>query len=668
MQSPYGSWISPIDSCIVSNGAIRLEQVVLDGKDIYWIESRPSEGGRNVIVRLTADGKIEDVLNKDYNARTRVHEYGGASYFVHNGSIYYSNFNDQKLYRQDPGKPPKAVSPDIKESKLRFADGMMDKDRKRIICVYEDHTRSDQNAINGLASLSSDPEKIEKIELISGVDRENGQLPEEDSPRKDFYSSPRLSPNGNSLAWIAWNHPDMPWDNTELWMGEFDTNGLLTDIKKVAGDKNESIIQPLWSPDNKLYYVSDRNNWWSIYRHGEKEPLTKKEAEFGRPPWTFGDSNYAFDLKGDQIICAYNDAGEWKLAAINIKTKETKEIESPYTDIAYMKVGGGRAVFVGGSPDAASSIVQLDLREPDEGKLDVIRSSLAISMDEGYISKPQHIEFATARSTASEQLNAHAFYYPPKNKDFDPLEKESPPLIIVSHGGPTAAASSALNLLAQFWTSRGFAVLDVNYRGSSGFGRQYRQLLYGNWGFADVEDCEESALYLSRMRKVDESRIAIRGGSAGGWTTLCALTFKKAFTAGASYYGVSDAEKLRVDTHKFESRYLDKLIGPYETEEQKILWKERSPINNLEKLSRPVIFFQGAEDKVVTPDQSESMFEAIKGKGIPTAYLLFQKEQHGFRIAINIRRALEAELYFYSKMFGFDLPEPVSVENLPKTK
>lgn len=680
MQSPYGSWISPIDSCIVSNAAIRLEQVVLDGEDTYWIESRPSEDGRNVIVRMAADGKIEDVLSKGFSARTRVHEYGGAAYFVHGGSIYFSNFLDQRLYRQDPDKPPKAISPDIADSKLRFADGTMDKDGKIIICVYEDHTKSDQNAVNGLACLNPESEKLDWIKLISGVDRNNGEIPKDDSPKRDFYSSPRLSPDGTRLAWIAWNHPEMPWDNTELWMAEFDDNGLLKNIKKVAGEKNESIIQPVWSPEGELYYVSDRNNWWSIYRDGDREPLTLEKAEFGRPAWTFGDSNYAFESE-DRIICAYNKAGEWKLAAIKItadavtkrNSYELNDIDSPYTDIACLKASGGRAVFVGGSHDRAASIVRLDLKNLK--KMDEIRSSLAISVDEGYISKPEHIEFPTARFTDTGEVNAHAFYYPPRNRDFEPLKDEQsplerPPLIVVSHGGPTAAATSTLNLSIQYWTGRGFAVIDVNYRGSSGFGRDYRQLLYGNWGIADVEDCVNGALYLVTIGKADFYRLAIRGGSAGGWTTLCALTFGKTFAAGASYYGVSDAEKLGEDTHKFESHYLCKLIGPYDTTEQKNLWKERSPINNLEKLSRPVIFFQGEDDRVVPPDQSKRMFEAIAGKKppIPTAYLLFKNEQHGFRIAINIRRALEAELYFYSKIFGFELPEPVSIANLPKTK
>lgn len=636
--APYGSWKSPITSDLIVSETISLGQIVLDGEDIYWLESRPTEGGRYVVMRRSPDGRVTEMTVSPFNARTRVHEYGGGSFLAASGTVYFSNFTDQRIYRQDTGSEPQPLTP---EANLRYADGVIDHLRQRIICVCEDHTGSENEPANTLVSINLDDGS--HTVLVSG---------------NDFYSSPRLSPDGSRLAWLTWNHPNMPWDGTELWVAEMKEDGSLGNTELVAGSENESIFQPEYSPDGTLYFVSDRSGWWNLYRwrEGRIESLCEMEAEFGVPYWVFGWSTYAFE-SANRIICSYTQQGTWYLVSLDLPTGGFKAIETPYTSIEYLRASPGQAVFLAGSSTEPISVVSLDL---NTGKLAVLRRSSQIEVDPEYISVPQAIEFPT-----EHELTAHAFFYAPKNRDYVATSDERPPLLVISHGGPTSATSSTLNLAIQYWTSRGIAVVDVNYGGSTGYSRAYRQRLDNQWGIVDVDDCVNVARYLVQRGEVDENRLIIRGGSAGGYTTLAALTFRDIFKAGASYFGVSDPAALARDTHKFESRYLDRLIGPYPARLD--LYQERSPIDHVEKLSCPVIFFQGDEDKVVPPDQAEVMVDALRQKGLPVVYLLFKGEQHGLRRAQNIKRALDAELYFYSRIFGFrpaDIIEPVPIENL----
>lgn len=638
--APYGSWKSPITSDLIVSSTVSLGQIAIDGEDIYWIEMRPSEGGRNVIVRRTPDGKTTDVTPAPFNVRTRVHEYGGGSYFVADGTVYFSNFADQRLYRQTPGSQPQPLTP---EADLRYADGILDRHRLGIICVCENHAVAGREAVNTLSVINLSGQEDLQV-IASGY---------------DFYSSPRLSPDGSRLAWLCWNHPNMPWDGTELWVGELAPDGLLLSTQRVAGGEKESIFQPEWSPDGVLYFVSDRSGWWNIYswRDGVVKPVLEMAAEFGMPQWVFRMSTYAFQSP-DRIICTYTQEGTWHLASLDTGTGKLEPIETPYSEISSLQAGAGRVAFLGGSPTEPSAVVQLDLATQQQS---VLRRSSVVPIDTGYLSVPQAIAFPTTNGQT-----AYALFYPPQNRDYKAPEGELPPLRVKIHGGPTASASSTFNLSIQYWTSRGFGILDVNYRGSTGYGRAYRQQLEGEWGIADVDDCVYGARYLAEQGLVDGDRLTISGGSAGGYTTLCALTFRDAFKAGASYYGVSDLTALAKDTHKFESRYLDGLIGPYP--ERRDLYIERSPIHFTDRLSRPVIFFQGLEDKVVPPNQAEVMVDALRAKGVPVAYVPFEGEQHGFRRAENIKRSLEGELYFYSRVFGFELAdkvEPVPVENLP---
>lgn len=635
--APYGCWKSPVTSDLIVSEAIGLGPVVLDGKDIYWIEMRPGEGGRNVIVRRTPDGQITDITPSPFNARTRVHEYGGGSFVVVDGTVYFSNFADQRLYRKTPNAEPQPLTP---VAEPRYADIIVDQRRGRLVCVREDHTGAGE-AVNTLVSISLAGGEDVQV-LVSG---------------NDFYSSPRLNPQGNQLCWLCWNYPNMPWDGTELWVAEVKADGSLGSKERVAGGVDESIFQPEWSPDGILHFISDRSGWWNLYRRGalDIEPLCEMAAEFGLPQWVFGMSTYAFE-SASRIICTYTKQGRWHLASLDPKTQHLQPINTPYTDISSLRAIAWSAVFCAASPTELTSIVQLDLTT---GHLSVLRRSSQVAIDAGYLSTPQAIEFPTENG-----LTAHAFFYPPKNLNYTAPALDLPPLLVKSHGGPTAAVSSRLNLGIQYWTSHGFAVLDVNYGGSTGYGREYRQRLDDQWGIVDVDDCVNGARYLVDRGEVDGNRIAIAGGSAGGYTTLCALTFRDSFKAGASYYGVSDLEALAQDTHKFESRYLDRLIGPYP--KRRDLYLERSPIHFTERLSCPVIFFQGLEDKIVPPSQAEMMVEALKVKGLPVAYVAFEGEQHGFRRAENIKRALDGELYFYSRVFGFDLAdavEPVLIEN-----
>jgi len=640
--APYGSWKSPITPDLILAGMVRLGQLRLDGPDVYWTEGRPTEGGRSVIVRRTPDGRTADMTSAPLNARTRVHEYGGAEFTVDRDTIFFSNFTDQRLYRQDARGAPRPITPEIA---LRYADAVVDRGRGRLICVREDHTAAGQEAVNTIVSVRMDGDATGGQVLVSG---------------NNFYASPRLSPDGMRLAWLTWNHPNMPWDGCELWAADVLADGALGRAELVAGGIDESIFQPQWSPDGVLHFVSDRTGWWNLYRQQADrvrvEQLTDMPAEFGLLQWVFGMSTYAF-ASAERIICAYTQDGIWHLASLDTGTKALTPFDLPYTEISNVRVGAGCAVFTAASLSQSASVIRLDL---GAGQVTVLRRSSEVAVDAGTLSTPQCIEFPTEGG-----LTAHGIFYPPTNRDFVAPPGERPPLLVLSHGGPTFATSTSLSLGTQYWTSRGFAVLDVNYGGSTGYGRAYRQRLDDAWGIVDVDDCVNGARYLVAQGLADESRLAIRGGSAGGYTTLAALTFRDVFRAGASYFGVSDLEALATDTHKFESRYLDRLVGPYPA--RRDLYVARSPIHFIERLSTPIILLQGLEDKVVPPSQAEKMFAAVKVKGLPVAYVPFEGEQHGFRKAENIKRAMEAELYFYSRIFGFDLAdpvEPVKIENL----
>jgi len=636
--APYGSWKSPITADLITARTISLIELLADGQNLYWVESHPAEGGRYAILCRTSDGQITGLTPADFYARTTVHEYGGGIFTVADGVVYAARFEDQHLYRIKPGAAPELLT---SRDGYRYADLVVDKARNRLICVREDHTGPGE-AVNTLVSVS-----------LKGGD--NGIVLVEGN---NFYGYPRLSPDGSQLAWLTWNHPHMPWDGTELWLADVQADGSLGGRKFVAGGGDESIFQPQWSPQGTLCFVSDRSGWWNLYRlaDGAAEPLCPMEAEFGEPQWVFGMSKFCF-ADEQRIICTYTRDGLWYLAELDITRKQIHPIEAPYTDIDNLFAGDGFVAFIAGSPHQPFTVVRMDL---PTGKFDHVRPAFEVTVEAGYLSAPRPIEFPTTGGKT-----AHGFYYPPQNQDFVAPQGDMPPLLVLSHGGPTSATPTTLRYGIQYWTSRGFAVLDVNYGGSTGYGTAYRRRLNGEWGIVDVDDCSNGALYLVEQGLADVARLAIRGGSAGGYTTLACLAFKEVFTAGASHFGLSELEVFTKDTHKFESRYLDTLVGPYP--EKKDLYYQRSPINFARQFNCPIILFQGDEDKIVPPSQSEMMYEAVREREIPVAYVLFKGEQHGFRKAENIKRALEGELYFYSRIFKLDLAEdiePVEIENL----
>lgn len=632
-----GSWKSPITSDLIVDQTVGIGSLAVNQGNIYWLEKRPQEQGRNLLLGYGNSEEVKIFTPAPLSVRSKIHEYGGGAFVVDENTIYFSNYQDGKIYQQVIGTQPYPLTDKLEQ---RYGDLIVDRDRNRLICVCEDHSVAGE-AVNNLVTINLSTGR--KQNLVTG---------------NDFYSSPRLSPDGKYLAWLSWNHPDMPWDSTYLWLAQLDAEGMVLKPELIAGGIAESICEPKWGDDGTLYFSSDRTNWWNLYRRqpdGKVEILHQQAAEFAYPHWVFGLSTYA--VVQERLICAYSADGYWHLGTIDLKTKQFSEIRTRYTNISDLQGGNDFVVFIGGSSTETTAVIKLDLKTLRE---QILRRSGELEIDPGYLSLPEAIAFPT-----TDDLIAHAWYYPPQNKDYMALSAELPPLIVNSHGGPTAAATVELNLRIQYWTSRGFAYLDVNYGGSIGYGRQYRQRLDGKWGIVDVDDCINAAKYLVERKSVDGDRLMITGSSAGGYTTLAALTFRDTFKAGASYYGVSDLEILAKDTHKFESRYLDRLVGKYP--EARAIYQERSPIYFIEQLDCPVIFFQGLKDQVVPPNQAEMMFEAIKHKGLPVAYIAFAQEGHGFRIAENIKKALDSEFYFYSRVFGFepaDRLEQIEIINL----
>ncbi|HEV7614946.1 MAG TPA: prolyl oligopeptidase family serine peptidase [Solirubrobacterales bacterium] len=635
--APYGSWRSPIAAAVVAAGGRRLGAPAIAGDGaVWWGEGRPEEGGRVVLMRRPRGGEPEEVTPAAVNVRTRVHEYGGGAWtLAGEDTAVFVDFADQRLYRQRLGEEPVAIVPEPETAAgLRYADMRICPDGGTLVCVREVHGEGE--AENQVVALALDGSG-EPAVLAAG---------------RDFYSFPRVSPDGAWLAWTCWDHPNMPWDGTELWLAPLEDPA---DTHLVAGGAAESVFQPEWDREGRLHFVSDGDGWWNLYRveaaaaEGSMslpiEQLTAEQADLGHPQWLFGGATYAF-LDDGSIAFIRTERGEEKLCLQESGGGGLRDLGLPFSSFGFpsLSARGSELAFAAASPRSETAVVLLDL---DGGKPEVVRASSEEPVDPAYVSSPRPVSFPT-----SGGASAHGFYYPPSNPEFEAPAGELPPLIVQSHGGPTSHATPFLDREYLFWTSRGFGVVDVNYRGSSGYGREYRQLLQGTWGVFDSDDCVAAAKHLAAEGEVDGARLAIRGGSAGGYATLCALVFHDEFATGASYYGVADTETLATDTHKFESRYLDGLIGPYP--ERQDLYRERSPIHFVERLQVPVILFQGLEDEVVPPSQAETMVAALKRNGIPHAYLAFAGEAHGFRRAETEIRCLEAELYFYGRILGFE--------------
>lgn len=636
--APYGAWPSLISASLISGASAAVSQPTCDNGNTYWLESRPQENGRTTLMEKNQAGTLREVLPAPLSIRSTIHEYGGRAYLINAGILYFCLEDDQRVYRLpiQGGTHPEPLTPDCPSGELRFADFRFDHLHNRLLCVCEDH-RAQPEPENVIAAIDLDTPLGEPQKLVSG---------------DDFYAFPRLSPNGEQLCWISWNHPDMPWDNTRLWLADCDTNGNLHDIRQIAGGDNTAIFQPEWSPDGELFYVSDRDNWWNLYR-GDHRPLHSLDAEFATPLWTLDMSTYGF-LDAGHILCCYTQNAHWHLAIITVDSGELTPVACNYTHIHSLTCDDGNACFVAANPLHNPVIVSYQA-----GDLTVIAGDLLAPVPTADLSQPTHYRYPTTVG------DAHLLYYPPTNAEFIGSPDELPPLIIICHGGPTGMSAPTLNFKIQFWTNRGFAVADINYRGSTGFGRKYRDSLHYQWGIADVEDAVNGAKFLAEQGLADPDRTLIRGSSAGGYTVLAALAFSDYFKAGACLYGIGDLETLARDTHKFESRYLDKLIGDYP--EQRDIYRERSPINHIDKVTCPVIFFQGLNDKVVPPQQTLDMVNALRTKKLPVACLLFEGEAHGFRKAKTIEQSLQAELYFYAKVFSFAAPPdcpPIHIENL----
>ncbi|HZG90599.1 MAG TPA: prolyl oligopeptidase family serine peptidase [Pseudonocardia sp.] len=654
--APYGSWPTPITSELVVAAAVRLGELRVDGADPVWSEGRPAEEGRVQLVRRTPDGRTTDLLPAGMSARTAVHEYGGAAWWVHDGVVWFAEWTDQRLYRLAPGGSPQPLTPEPARPRGdRFADGDLAPDGRTMVCVRERH---------------HGPTATEVVNEIVRLDAHAPSEPEVLVTGPDFVAAPRLSPDGEVLARVQWNHPSMPWDATALVVRELASG----EDTVVAGGPGESVSEPRWHPDGSLWFVSDRSGWWNLYRWApgtDIRPVVSTAAEIGGPDWSLGPARYGF-LPDGAVAFARRSAGYDRLA-VRAADGTVTDLAVGFSSVAALRtLPDGALVVVAGSPTAETGVFRIDLPEAaaDGGstgpRLTTLRAPRDLGVDPGYLSVPEPISFASADAEGAART-AHALFYPPANPDRTGPEGELPPLLVMIHGGPTAAASPVLNAGVQYWTSRGFAVVDVDYGGSTGYGRSYREELLGQWGVIDVADCRAAAAWLAARGRVDPARLCIRGGSAGGYTTLAALAREDTpFAAGASHYGVADLEALAADTHKFESRYLDRLVGPYP--QARDVYRARSPIHHVDLLRRPLLVLQGSEDEIVPPAQSEVIVAALRERGVPVGYLLFEGEQHGFRRAENIRRALDAELSFYGQVLGFELPagegiEPVLLEN-----
>lgn len=635
-QASFGTWSSPMAASAVATASVAFSETRLHRGTLFWVERRPDEGGRSVLVAQDGNG-VRDVLPRPFDLRSRVHEYGGGVWGIDGDQIWFVDAREQAIYRQVGGRAPQRV---VAGADCGYADLQVRAERGLCIAVRESHDSGE--AHNDLVAIAADG----TIRVLH-----HGH---------DFYASPRISPDGTCLAWLTWDHPDMPWDATRLWRARIRADGGLSEVRCMAGEGGESLFQPQWSPGGDLYVVSDRSDWWNLYRvnpdGGDLTAVALMEAEFGLPQWVFGQSTYAFPRQ-DRIFAVCSCRGMWRALHIDLTSGAREWLEMPFTQIGAVSAEQGEVAFVAGSSRQPTMVYRVD----EQGRLHASRP-VSLPCDAAYLSQPQPITY-----DSSENEQAHGLYYAPTNPDYAAPQGELPPLLVKCHGGPTGATEATLNPRIQFWTSRGFAVLDVNYRGSTGYGRRYRRRLYGRWGELDVDDCVFGAQSLIDRGLADPERVLISGSSAGGFTVLCALTFRDLFAGGASYYGIGDLTRLLESTHKFESRYLDRLVGPYT--HSAALYRARSPLCHAAQLDCPVIFLQGLMDKVVPPDQAHAMVDALRARRLPVALVTFADESHGFRNAANIRTALEAELFFYGRILDFapaDVLTPVPIDNLPQ--
>ena len=618
----FGSWTSPItaDAVVAETGS--LFEPRIDGDNIYWIEGRPLEKGRNVVVARAADGTVRDITPSPFDARSQVYSYGGGAYAVNDSVVYFVNVGDNQIYQQVAGGAPAKIT---SHPNCLFSDICVDVRRNRLIAIREERPNGDV---------------INAIHMLVAIDIATGREATLDSAY-DFYSSPTLNADGSKLAWLSWRHPNMPWTSTYLNAANVDQAGTLTEKQVVQGG-SESLFQPQWSPDGRLYFISDRTDFWNLYRWSASgvEHVLARDAEFGVPQWHLGLSTYAF-LSQDVMIYSFVKNGTWRLGRLEIPTLTAHDYPAEFSSLSGVRASATMVVVRCATTTSPPAIATVDVSTGAVSPIKLLVPSDSLQRFQNYFSTPQPIEFPT-----SDGDIAYAFYYRPYNPDWQAPSSEKPPLLVKSHGGPTAATESALDLSVQFWTSRGFGVLDVNYRGSTGYGRKYREKLYGQWGVVDVVDCISGAKFLVARGDVDGSKLAVRGGSAGGYTTLCGLTFHTEFAVGASYYGISDLVAIATETHKFELHYTDWLIEPFRP--NSTLYHDRSPINFIQRLSAPVIFLHGKDDPVVPINQAQKMYSALQRRNIPTCLLVFQGEKHGFRQSAHLRQALEAELLFYS--------------------
>ena len=643
--APHGAWASPLSAAALATASAAIGYARAHRGRLYWSESRPEEGGRGVLLALDAGGGATEVTPPGFNLRTRVHEYGGIA-FAHAGDgLLASHDDDQRLYALIDGGPAQPLTP----PGLRYADGAATADGTRAFFVREDH-RADGEPRNAIVAI--DPVRPGEGTVLYGA--------------SDFVAFPRPSPDAKRLAFVAWNHPQMPWDGARLHVGELALDGGLHSLQTIAGGDTESVSEPCWDADGTLYFLSDRDGWWNLYRWrgGGAEQVTRLDAEIGVPLWQFGTSSYVLLGDGRALARVCRDAID-SLMLIDLASGAATPLALPFVGYRSLGLLDARTAFaVASAEDDMPALITLDLR--GGGHAVVRRPATRPPLPEPFVSRGEPIEFPTDAGADGAPRTAHAFFFPPRNPGFAAPPGELPPLIVTLHGGPTAHHSTDLHLAKQFFTTRGFAVVDVNYGGSTGYGRAYRERLRGQWGVVDLADTVAAVRHLVETGRVDPRRVVIRGGSAGGYTVLCALAFTDAFAAGINYFGIADLELLAADTHKFESRYIDGLVAPLP--QGRATYRARSPIHHLERMNSALITFQGAEDKAVPPEQSRAIVAAVRARGRPVAYLEFEGEQHGFRRAANIRRALEAELYFLGRVLGFrpaDAVAPVAIDNLP---